>query len=115
MKRRRRQVNPQPDQPLSPLQLLTALTSIAQQGDEQRLTVLISQVEIEYPEFYATVDELINLTPTEAVARLTLRWPFLLLLFSRVPNYLTLIQMIQETIKKRRSETLCPTTPNISI
>lgn len=101
---KRRKVQPPPNALFSPAVLFSQLAEIAKQGDEQRLTVLISQVETEFPEFYRSVSEMIDLTPAEVVMRLTFQWPALLFVFRQVPNFLNLIAMIQTTIKKRRDE-----------
>jgi len=105
---RRRRSQPQPQSPPSKpgvkvLLLLQQLPEIARTSDEQRLTVLLDQVEQEYPEFYQTVNELIDQSPAQAFASLTSRWPMLnLILIGQATPALSLIEMIQTTIKKRR-------------
>src|SRR5215468_6215533 len=83
---------------------IAELRDIADRADRERLSVLVDQLKIEYPEIYKETLEILEVSPSEALAHLVKRWPVLNAI-KFFPNHLTLISMIQVEILNRRETT----------
>lgn len=80
--------------------LFIDLQEIAEQADSERLTIMVDQFKIEYPDIFETIQLLTDVTPSDAVAALIEQWPALIVI-KLYPAHEALIALIQAEIRRR--------------
>lgn len=78
------------------------IPAMVREADTRRLSVLLEQVEIEFPDFYHFIASLVDLRPAEVKDRIIERWPTLAILKLH-PDADRIITAVQSEIKVRRN------------
>jgi len=81
--------------------LLADLPGIIAEGNNRKLSVLIDQIEQDYPDIYKFCAGQVDKSPGEALAALCGRWPKFGLI-KLYPAHIAVIGAIQSQIKQRR-------------
>ena len=84
-------------------QFAAEIPGILERADRERLSVILSDIEKEYPDFYATFDAAADMAPRAALDSIVEAYPVAIFL-TFVPNVYAIVGMAQTQIKARRKE-----------